>query len=373
MDSCNQLEKCLCCDGENLRTILDLGNQSPANNYNVTEKFPLRLNVCLDCSHAQLSHSVDPDILFRDYPYMSGVSKTMRDYYKAFAEMVRNARPDSKTVFEIACNDGAQLDEFKKLGFVTSGIDPAGNFHEQNIRKDHNVRCGYFPQHAPVETFDLVIAQNVFAHVPDPHSFLQGCKKIMHKDSLLFIQTSQANMLDNHQADTIYHEHISFFNKRSIIKLFSRCDMEIVEHRFVPEIHGGSDLWVLKKLPEISILDYSDFSNRCYKFAGEFRKTVEDLQIQGKRIICYGAAAKMINLIRFTGIKPDRFLDDTPTKIGQIIEGVEIESGAAAKFYTENSVIIPVWNFFDEIKAKVEKDHPGKFKFLKYIPQIKIL
>jgi 2-polyprenyl-3-methyl-5-hydroxy-6-metoxy-1,4-benzoquinol methylase len=368
--NCKELNKCLCCTSDNLRTILDLGTQSPANNYNVKERYPLKLNVCLDCSHAQLSHSVDPDILFKDYPYMSGVSSTMRDYYRAFAETTKEAFPESKSVYEIACNDGAQLDEFKKLGFDTFGIDPAENLHEQSTAKGHQITCGYFPQDAPERTFDIVVAQNVVAHNPDPYGFLIGCKSIMHKDSILILQTSQAKMLDNHQADTIYHEHISFFNKRSFSKLFNRCDLMILEHKFIAEIHGGSDLYILKKMPEISILDYSDFSNRCYRFSDDFRKKVNDLQ-KTSQVICYGAAAKMINLIRFTGIEPDAIIDDTPTKQGKLIDGkYPICPSSDLEVALRGSVIIPVWNFYDEIKQKVESKYPGKFKYLQYTPNI---
>ena len=99
MENCKKLYACLCCESFNLRTILDLGTQSPANNYNVTEKFPLQLNICLDCSHAQLSHSVNPSILFKDYPYMSGVSKTMLRYYESFAKRVVE-KYNPKNVFE---------------------------------------------------------------------------------------------------------------------------------------------------------------------------------------------------------------------------------------------------------------------------------
>lgn len=371
MASCKELNSCLCCDSENLRTILDLGNQSPVNNYNVKERFPLKLNVCLDCSHAQLSHSVNPDILFRDYPYMSGVSKTMREYYKEFAGATVEAYPGARTVFEIACNDGAQLDEFKKLGLETYGVDPASNLHADTMAKGHNVICGYFPFDSHDMTFDIIVAQNVVAHNPDPHSFLIGCKKLMHSDSLLIIQTSQAKMLENHQVDTLYHEHISFFNKRSFYKLFNRCDFSIVEHRFIESIHGGSDLYVLKKMPEISILDYSDFSNRCYRFSAEFKNKVEDIQKTGE-VICYGAAAKMINLIRFTGIEPNAIIDDTPTKQGKLIDGkYPIRPSSDLGVARKGSTIIPVWNFADEIKKKVESEYPGKFKFLQYIPVIK--
>jgi len=357
-----ELNKCLCCDSDNLRTILDLGNQSPANNYNVKEKFPLRLNVCLSCSNAQLSHAVDPDILFRDYPYMSGVSKTMLEYYDKFAKGIQG-----KTVYEIACNDGAQLDAFKKYGFQTFGIDPAQNLHKATLKKGHKVTCGYFPEDAPDRTFDVIVAQNVLAHTATPYEFLLGCKKIMHKDSILMVQTSQAKMIENHQFDTIYHEHISFFNSRSMSKLLSRVDMVMMGHEFIKDIHGGSDLFILKKMPEISILDYSDFSNRSYKFANEFKEA-----LKGKGVVIYGAAAKIVNLIRFTGIRVHAIIDDTPTKQGKEIDGIPILPSSELKDFMNGTYILPVWNFYNEIKDKVEENHKGKFKFIKYIPEIEI-
>lgn len=378
MENCKEITKCLCCESDNLRLILDLGNQSPANNYNVKDKFPLRLNVCLDCSHAQLSHSVNPEILFKDYPYMSGVSETMKRYYKSFAEEINetyereNCRHELvwDSVYEVACNDGAQLDEFKKLGYKTYGIDPAENLVPIAKEKGHDVRCAFFPDDL-IRTYDIIVAQNVLAHNDNPCQMLMEAKKRMHKDSILCVQTSQAKMIENHQFDTIYHEHISFFNKRSFSKLFNRCDLEVIEHKFLPDIHGGSDLYILKKMPEISILDYSDFSNRSYKFAGDFKNKVEELQKEGYAVLAYGAAAKMINLIRFTGVKLDGVIDDTPTKkhkrIGLLLicpfKDIETRS-------TDKIAFIPVWNFYDEIKAKVEKEYPGKFKFIKYIPEI---
>ena len=369
MENCKKLYACLCCESFNLRTILDLGTQSPANNYNVTEKFPLQLNICLDCSHAQLSHSVNPSILFKDYPYMSGVSKTMLRYYESFAKRVVE-KYNPKNVFEIACNDGCQLDEFKKLGVLTYGIDPAENLHTNTIAKGHNVSCNYFPSktNQTYNGYDLIIAQNVFAHVDNPYEFLEGCRALMTDKSVLIIQTSQANMVKNYQFDTIYHEHISFFNKRSISRLFNRCGLEIVDYHLEESIHGGSDVYELRKLPNISVLDYSDFSNRSYKFAEEFKNKIEELQKE-ESVICYGAAAKMINLIRFTGIKPDAIIDDTPTKQGKVIEGVKIMTSEQLA-NAEGSFIIPVWNFYDEIKAKIEKEYPSKFRFIKYIPEI---
>lgn len=371
MDNCKELTRCLCCESENLRMILDLGNQSPANNYNVKDKFPLRLNVCLDCSHAQLSHSVNPDILFKDYPYMSGVSETMRKYYKNFANSILSFYPSVRHVLDIACNDGSQLDALKECGFDTYGVEPAKNMADI-AAKNHTVFNKYFEDIQGFEQgFDVLIAQNVFAHVPDPKAFLHKAKTVMHSNSILCVQLSQAKMILNHQFDTIYHEHISFFNKRSFSTLINRAGFEIVKYDYLPNIHGGSDLYFLKKLPNISIQNYSEFSNRSYKFAADFIEAINKIQ-EKHEVLCFGAAAKMINLIRFTGIQPQYMIDETPTKLGKRIEGIFVDNIGLLGSIDKDTHIIPVWNFYDEIKTKVEKQYPGKFKFIKYIPEITI-
>ena len=364
-----ELLNCVCCNSTNLRLILDLGAQSPANNYNVVDKYPLRLNVCLDCSHAQLSHAVNPDILFKDYPYMSGVSKTMLEYYDKFASEISKWFPFTflETVLDIACNDGSQLDSFKKLGYNTTGVDPAENICKIAEKKGHKIYNEYYK--GLEQYFDILIAQNVLAHTDDPFDFLLSCKTNMRAESILVIQTSQANMIKNHQFDTIYHEHISFFNKRSIGRLFDRVGFEVMKY-WQEDIHGGSDIYILRKMPEISITDYSDFSNRCYKFAKEFNKMVKELQ-KDNYIVCYGAAAKMINLIRFTDINPDFIIDDTPTKKNKTICGLKVDSFEDLKRITSLGkplVIIPVWNFSAEIKEKCGTD----YKYLDYTPEIKL-
>ena len=120
-----QLTECLACGGNHLKLILDLNEQPMANEFvsdvNAPEKtFPLKLNVCEDCTHLQLSHAVNPDLLFKNYLYVSGTTKTLRDYFDWFAEFALSFwSKNAKSVLDIACNDGIQLNSFKKLGLTT--------------------------------------------------------------------------------------------------------------------------------------------------------------------------------------------------------------------------------------------------------------
>jgi len=224
MENAKELDSCLCCGSDKLKLTLDFNEQPMANSFiddpdDPELTFPLRLNLCEDCTHLQLSHAVNPDLLFKHYLYVSGTSKTLKEYFDWFVTYAESFFVDKPTtVLDIACNDGTQLDSFKAKGFKTYGVDPAENLYELSS-KNHEVICDYFTD-AHVDTLkakniDIINAQNVFAHNSYPVKFLQQCRDIMHDDSLLFVQTSQANMVMNNEFDTIYHEHLSFFNANS--------------------------------------------------------------------------------------------------------------------------------------------------------------
>ena len=227
---CNIISKCLCCDND-VELVLDLGDQPPANSYlkSIAEPeqvFPLRLNYCNNCTHLQLSHAVDPDILFKNYLYVSGTTKTLKEYFDNFVKIVEDETisQDKLHVLDIACNDGTQLDSFKNKGHHTYGIDPAVNLHKISSI-NHNVACDYLNEKSisSFDTkFDAIIAQNVFAHNAYPKEFLEICKNYLNDNGTIFIQTSQADMIKYGQFDTIYHEHISFFNAISMKTLTDR-------------------------------------------------------------------------------------------------------------------------------------------------------
>jgi len=247
MQDAKELNECLCCGSEKLKLVLDLNEQPLANSFKKTAEedeptFPLRLNICEDCTHLQLSHAVNPDLLFKNYLYVSGTSQTLRDYFDWFARETLTYAPDASTVLDIACNDGSQLNSFKALGLKTYGVDPAENLHPLSSA-NHDVVCDYFTDkyayHYGSKNLDIITAQNVFAHNSYPLEFLKQCKEIMHDASVLFIQTSQADMIRNNEFDTIYHEHLSFFNASSMSALARRAGLCLVDIRKTP-IHGNS-------------------------------------------------------------------------------------------------------------------------------------
>jgi SAM-dependent methyltransferase len=407
---------CLACGRDNLELILDLGMQPPANSYkdhpgDVQQEFPLAINLCKGCYHVQLTHTVDPDILYKDYLYVSGTSQTMMDHFKWFADYAHElhqlvADDLPLTVLDIGCNDGSQLDAFKARGYQTHGIDPATNLHATSTAKGHEVVCGYFDdayvQARKVEAnnyirkFDVITAQNVFAHNPDPLKFLETAKKLLWYDGLMFIQTSQADMILNNEFDTIYHEHVNFFNINSMNELCKRAGMYLVDVTKCP-LHGNSYIFVLSTEEErgrpahianliemerkAGLMDsktYKAYAEKCKKVAREFKNAVEDVMhpLVGWFAIGIGAAAKGNTLLNYTKVKLDFIVDDNPLKQGKFTPGMSIPivSADELKNRKDTCLLVPLaWNFFDEIKKKVEAKKPyNEFDlFLRYFPIVK--
>ena len=397
-----ELNECLCCGSERLKLVLDLNEQPLANSFKKTAEeaeptFPLRLNICEACTHLQLSHAVNPDLLFKNYLYVSGTSQTLRDYFDWFAKETLNYFSEPpKTVLDIACNDGSQLNSFKALGLKTFGVDPAENLHELS-NANHEVVCDYFKEkyvyHYKMKQLDIITAQNVFAHNDYPLDFLLQCKEIMHDGSFLFIQTSQADMIRNNEFDTIYHEHLSFFNASSMSALARRAGLYLIDIRKTP-IHGNSYMFVFSKVAgDTSKVDavlaeeqaqglqdmntYLAYSDRASTIVEDLKQTILHYRTMDYLIVGYGAAAKGNTLLNFGGIHLDYIIDDNPLKQGLYSPGMSTPVVPISKLdeYADTKVaFVPLaWNFFTEIRRNIKnkRDREGDV-FIKYFPTISV-
>ncbi len=367
-----KLENCLCCDAS-VSTVLDWGLMPLANNYNVKELYPLKLNLCDTCKHLQLDESVEPEIMFKNYPYHSGTSQTAKDYFNEFTSIALTYYPTAKTVLDIACNDGTQLDCFKNLGLETFGIDPAENLLPISKGKGHTVFCGMFPEkELHKNNFDMVVCQNVVAHVPNPLEFLKGCKNIMHDNSFLFVATSQADMVNNNEFDTIYHEHISYFNTLSMSKLCERAELNLVDV-FTNPIHGTSYIFVIRKTQKndhvkkridnenkIGLFEkdtYTKWVANCEAKAKAKRKEIDEYREKGYVIVGCAAAAKGITFLNMSATKVDFLVDTTPAKWYSEAAKSTIFPFEVLKTLKSEKVLFVVlaWNFYNEIVQNVLK------------------
>lgn len=395
-----KVNKCRCCGGR-VFLILDLNSQPLANSYHSEgeslPEFPLSLNLCPKCYHMQLSIVVDPNIMFKNYLYVSGTTETLRSYFDFFArftiERFKNYNQKKPiNVLDIACNDGSQLDSYKKNGIKTYGIDPAENLFYLSS-KNHDVVCDFFPSKKLKNKFDIITAQNVFAHTDDVYSFLIEVKKLMSKNSVIFIQTSQANMIKNNEFDTIYHEHLSFFNTLSMKTLVKRCGLNL-NNVFKFDIHGTSYVFeisknkvdtnvesVLKQEKSNRIYSknsYDIFSKNAKKITLDLKNAIISLKEDGYKVVGYGAAAKGMTLLNFGKINLDFIIDDNKMKHGLLTPGMNIPIhgiDSLNNLTNEDKVaFIPLaWNFHEEICKKIlNLRNCKKDIFIKYFPKINI-
>jgi 2-polyprenyl-3-methyl-5-hydroxy-6-metoxy-1,4-benzoquinol methylase len=379
------VNECRCCGSSNLIPTLDLGDQPLANSFHKEneqlESFPLKLMTCPYCFHNQLSIVVNPDLMFKNYLYVSGTSETLKQYFKEFAWMIKRDNPEAKKVLDIACNDCTQLDALRQVGFDTYGVDPAQNLFPIAKQKNHKVVCDYWGMDSAKalnETFDVIVAQNVFAHTHNILDFLLACKAVLNDNGRIYIQTSQSEMFINGEFDTIYHEHLSFFNIKSMCAILGQAGL-CLQHVFKTSIHGSSYVFVIGNSFDIehvkALLDKEEKEGRYsldfYKrFADKATKVVQDLQFSirefrktGNKVIGYGAAAKANTVLNFAKVKLDYIVDDNPLKTGLFTPGMNIPVVAPnilkSSALGQNIVVIPLaWNFFNEIQAKVLSINP---------------
>ena len=401
MSDYTSLDRCLCCDSADIEILLDLNNQPLANSYHNNTKemdeYPLGVNICNNCYHIQLTHVVNPDLLFKDYLYVSGTTKTLHDNMKWFVDYVLETTIYGKgnTVLDIACNDGTQLNYFKDEGFKTYGIDPAKNLHKLSS-KNHEVVCDYFRKGwSTFGLIDVIVAQNVFAHNSNPKEFLEECEKIMHDDSVLYIQTSQAEMILNNQFDTIYHEHVSFFNINSVNELAERTNLTLTEVIKTP-VHGISYLFRFTKntfegrrrvFNEIEVerqrgllskKTYDEYAKNVINVVDDFKELIQNSKREGFKLVGYGAAAKGMTFLNFADVKLDVIIDDNELKQGLYTPGtnIPIKSNEYLKTYSDDDKVlfIPLaWNFYDEIRERILKTRDNKNDwFLRYFPEVKL-
>lgn len=405
MNKCEEIKSCIACGSDDLELVLDLKSQPLANSFKkdrqeIQEYFPLAINRCKKCFHVQLTHLVHPDLLFKNYLYVSGTAKTQLDYFEWFAhyaaemyECLNEEKP--KCVLDIGCNDGSQLNSFKEIGLSTYGVDPATNLYSISSN-NHKVVCNYFNETTfpDLTYFGIIVCQNAFAHNYNPLQFLENVKKVMAKNSLLFITTSQADMILNGEFDTIYHEHLSFYNVKSMKILCARAGLNLIDVAKHP-IHGTSYIFVISKSIQrpynimnliyqedcaglYDALTYKKYKNLCCNVIHGFKRVVDDFSKKGVTVIGFGAPAKGNTLLNASLANLDFIIDENPLKQGLFTPGTSIPVYGMDWLDVYKDVdrlcFIPLaWNFYDEIKKKIEAKRPGtKDVFVKYFPKIEV-
>lgn len=404
--------QCRSCGEGELRLVLDLGKQPLANNLlgeddleKEEPKFPLRLMVCPQCWLVQIGELVPPVELFSDYLYFSSFSDTMLAHAeKAVAGYREEWKLDSESlVVEIASNDGYLLKNFNEAGIPCYGIEPAENVAEVARKVGVETIVSFFDS-GLAETLagergaaDLILGNNVFAHVPDTNDFVLGLKRLLAPGGRVVLEFPYAvDFLEGCEFDTIYHEHVFYFSLSALRPLFERHGLEIFRVERLP-IHGGSlrlfaghdgDFEVEGSVGGaideegamgVDSMDlYEGFAARAHEIKRELRGLVGELREDGKTISAYGASAKGSTLLNFSEIGPEslEFVADRSTvKQGRYTPGtrIPIVSDAELGRRRPDYALLLTWNFADEILEQQSAYREGGGKFILPIPTVRVV
>jgi len=404
---------CRHCKAPLLQKVLDLGYAPPSNSYVPLEKlnkpelnFPLRLRVCDKCFLVQTEDFTDAELLFdAEYAYFSSTSVSWLKHAKTFANDIINRLDLSSDshVLEIASNDGYMLRNFHELGIPCLGIEPTDSTATAAESLGITVKRAFFGTEiatglaASGTLSDLVIANNVLAHVPDLNDFCEGLAKVLKPEGVVTIEVPHVvNLVNYCQFDTVYHEHFSYFSAITIRNILSKFGLRVFD---IEEIgtHGGSlRLFVCRlaakykrsedckrveegemRLGIQSLSFYSDFQSRSEAIKNNFLRFLLDAKHEGKSVAAYGAAAKGNTLLNFAGVRPDLVscvFDAAPSKQGKFLPGSHIPILSPDKLYSSNFdyIIILPWNLRDEISSLLRKSVKNKTQFVTAVPEIEI-
>lgn len=390
---------CRGCSSGELEDLFGFGNLPYANTFPVDElalpKFNLSLVMCSRCKLVQLSEFPDLDELFSNYIWKTSSSKHVPNYLVQFVDrLVKNY--NLRKVIEIASNDGTLLKLLKSRGAEVLGVEPAENLYQECIKNNLSVIKDYFganfTQKNPYlkNSFDVLIARNVFAHVENINDFLSEADAILNQEGICVLEFHDGGrLLDLLQFDSIYHEHQSYVTLPALENIVANSSFEIIE---VSEtfVGGGALLVVLKKgkgsiAPNAVIASrhVGHDSNVRWKQMGKeiqkYKQRLNELLCNLKtdfRLIGFGASARSTTLANFTGcwIHLDVMADSAKEKHGRYWTGTNLRiSDPDEIIWKENDIVVLfAWNFFDEIKGQLLK-LGFRGKILKVLPNLPTL
>jgi SAM-dependent methyltransferase len=404
---------CRYCQSVLKYTFVDLGMSPLANSYlrpeqlnQMEEFYPLHAKVCNCCFLVQLEEFASPEHIFNDYAYLSSFSDTWLQHAKSYVDMIieRLSLYKNSQVVEIASNDGYLLQYFLTRDISVIGIEPAANVAIHAINKGIPTLVQFFGEkiarqmvHEEIKA-DLLIGNNVLAHVPKLNDFIRGMKILLHPKGVITLEFPHLmRLMDENQFDTIYHEHFSYFSFITVNNIFSHHGLTIFDVEELPT-HGGSlriyachsedttkvisqnviDLLSREEFSEYRNLEnYLSFSKKLQKLKYDILTFLINAKKSKKSIVGYGAPAKGNTLLNYCGIRSD-FIDYTvdrnPQKQGCFLPGshIPILHPDYIKVTRPDYLLILPWNITNEIMKQVAYIREWGGEFIVLIPEVRI-
>ncbi len=402
---------CRFCNTPLTHTFCDLGT-SPLSNAYVTEeqldcqerRYPLHAYVCSHCLLVQLPSLHTSDEIFSEYAYFSSYSSSWLAHCQAYAQAIITRLQLSSTslVMEIASNDGYLLQFFKEAHIPILGIEPAKNVAQVAIEKGIPTRVDFFglqlAQKLPQKA-DLLVGNNVLAHVPDLHDFIRGLKCALKPQGVSTIEFPHLlKLMQERQFDTIYHEHFSYFSLLTVTKIFAYHGLELFDVEELPT-HGGSLRIYIKhrednsKTPSPSLLrvmqeeraqgldrldSYLSFMHKVEEVKNDLQCFLQHMRLSHKKVAAYGAPAKGNTLLNYCCINRELLsftVDRNPYKQGKFLPGTHIPVFSPDVLYEEKPdyLLILPWNLKEELFSQNAFIREWGGKFVLPLPSLAVL
>ena len=403
---------CIICDSTDLAPFLEFGDIPLAggflleSNLSLDQVYPMTISFCRSCFEVQIQEIVAPSTLFTDYRYTSSTTKTLRDHFQVYAqEMFDRFLSPSSFVVEFGSNDGVLLVPFGDLNINAIGVEPAINISNIARSRGCNVINNFFNTTVATQikneygSADLILANNIFAHISDMHEPMRAIKTLLKTDGVFVFEVHYLlDLLKTYQYDMFYHEHLLHHSLGALINFLKMHDMEIFDVKRVPTHCGSirvySQLKITGKHPvtdNVSKLLTQESDEGLYeestfiKFSldvlekrNDLIALVKRLKSEGKRLAAYGASGRATIQLNFCNLNSsdiEYVIDASPERIGRYIPGVHIPIVAADILCTNppDYLIVFAYNYLDEILRKEEAYIACGGKFIIPLPELKII
>lgn len=405
---------CRFCNKKLEHVFIDLVNSPPSNSFLTCEQlnepelfYPLKLFLCDSCFLVQIDeYKKSMDIFNSEYVYFSSFSTSWLSHAKKYVDMMVERYDYSKEsqIIEIASNDGYLLQYFKDRGIPVLGIEPAEGTAIEARKKGIETIGKFFGRRLAQELTDngkkadLLIGNNVLAHVPDLHDFVGGLKIVLKPEGIITMEFPHImRLVDDCLFDIIYHEHFSYLSFMTVRSIFKHHGLELFDVEELPTQGGSLRVFAkhvedqTKQISENiekqlkkelskgldSISYYSDFQNKADKIKYDLLNFLMEQKQIGHKVSAYGAAAKGNTLLNYCGIRKDLIpfvVDISPYKQGKYLpcSHIKVVSESEINLYKPDFVLVLPWNIKDEIMAQLDYIRKWGGKFVTAIPQFTI-